>query len=125
MEVPLLYCSLYPVIRPLWCGQGTVPHTILIELLSTDVVVSSPGAPVGAGEGKCSSCTEVRYHWCVVPAVKVLVEKVIVLLLPSTSTAVTVTVQLLPALREEMVCLLIVPDTVIVCTDGTCESHKS
>ena len=60
-----------------------------------------------------------------VPAVEVLVEEVIVLLLPSTSTAVTLTVQLLPALREEMVCLLIVPDTVIVCTDSTCESHKS
>ena len=50
-----------------------------------------------------SSCTDVRYHLCVVPAVEVLVDKVIVLLLPSTNTAVTLTVQLLPALREEMV----------------------
>ena len=111
---------------PPWCGQGTVPHTMLSDLFSNDKLVSPSGAPVGAGKETCNSCTEVRYHWCVVPAVKVLVEKVIVLLLPSTSTAVTVTVQLLPALREEMVCLLIVPDTVIVCTDGTCdESHKS
>ena len=72
-----------------------------------------------------NSCTDVRYHWCVVPAVKVLVEEVIVLLLPSTNTAVTLTVQLLPALREEMVWLLAVPVTVFVCTDGVCESHKS
>ena len=52
-----------------------------------------------------SSCTEVRYryHWCVVPAVKVLVEELIVLLLLSPNTAVTLTVQLLPGLREELV----------------------
>ena len=42
-------------------------------------------------------------HWCVVPAVKVLVEEVIVLLLLLQNTAVTLTVQLLPALREKMV----------------------
>ena len=96
------------MIGPPWYGQGTVPHTTLSDLLSTDVLVSPPGAPVGAaGEETCiySSCMHglhVRYHWCVVPAVKVLVEEVIVLLLPSTSTAVTLTVQLLPALREEM-----------------------
>ena len=88
---------------PPWCGQGTVPHTTISDLLSTDVVLSPPGAPVGAGEETCSSYTEVKHHWCVVPAVKVLVEEVIVLLLPSTNTAVTLTVQLLPALREEMV----------------------
>ena len=35
---------------PLWCGQGTVPHTTLSDLLSTDVLVSPTGAPVGAGE---------------------------------------------------------------------------
>ena len=90
---------------PLWCGQGTVPHTTLSDLLSTDVLVSPPGAPVGAGEEACysSSCTEVGYHWCVVPAVEVLVEEVIVLLLLQPNTAVKLTVQLLPALREEMV----------------------
>ena len=35
---------------PLWCGQGTVPHTTLSDLLSTDVLVNPPGAPVGAGK---------------------------------------------------------------------------
>ena len=39
----------------------------------------------------------------VVPAVMVFVEEVVVLLLPSTNTADTLTVQLLPALREEIV----------------------
>ena len=89
--------------RPPWCGQGTVPHSTLSDLLSTVVLVSPPGAPVGAGEETCSSCTKVRYHWCVVPVVKVLVEEVIVFPLVTPNTAVTLTVQLLPALREEMV----------------------
>ena len=35
---------------PLWSGQGTVPHTTVSDLLSTDVLVSVPGAPVGARE---------------------------------------------------------------------------
>ena len=67
----------------------------------------------------------VRYHCCVVPAVEVLVEEVIVFPLLLPNTAVTLTVQLLPALREEMLCLMAVPVTVFVCTDGVCESHKS
>ena len=61
----------------------------------------------------------------VVPAVKVLVEEVIVPLMVLPNTAVTLTVQLLPALREELVCLLADPSTVFVCTDSVCESHKS
>ena len=89
---------------PPWCGQGTVSHTTLSDLLSTDVLVSPPGAPVGAGEETyVNSCTDVRYHWCVVPAVKVLVEEVIVFPLLLPNTAVTLNVQLLPALREETV----------------------
>ena len=52
-------------------------------------------------------CTEVRYHALSVvlyiPAVEVLVEEVIVLLLLPPNTAVTLTVQLLPALRVKMV----------------------
>ena len=87
---------------PPWCSQGTVPHTTLSDLLSTDVLLSTSEEPVGAGEETCSSCTEVRYYWCVVPAVEVLVEKVIVLLLPLTNMAITLTEQLLPALREEI-----------------------
>ena len=110
---------------PPWCGQGTVPHTTLPDLLSTDAIVSPPGAPVGAGEETCSSYTEVRYHWCVVPAVEVLVEEMIVFPLVPPNTAVTLTIQLLPALREELVCLLAVPITVFVSTDNACESHKS
>ena len=37
---------------PLLCGQGTVLHTTLSDLLPTDVLVSPihAGAPVGAGE---------------------------------------------------------------------------
>ena len=67
----------------------------------------------------------VRYHWCVVPAVKVLAQEVIVLLSVSPNTAVTLTVQRLPALREELVWLLADPITVFVSTGNACESHKS
>ena len=35
---------------PLWSGQGTVPHTTVNDLLSTEVIVSPSGALVGAGE---------------------------------------------------------------------------
>ena len=61
----------------------------------------------------------------IVPAVKVLVEEVIVFPLLLPNTAVTLTVQLLPALREELVCLLADPITVFVSTGNACESHKS
>ena len=33
---------------PLWPGQGTVPHTTLSDLLSTDLLVSPSGALTGA-----------------------------------------------------------------------------
>ena len=33
---------------PLWSGQGTVPHTTVSDLFSTDVILSVSGAPVGA-----------------------------------------------------------------------------
>ena len=38
---------------PLWCGQGTVPHTTLSDLLPTDVLLSPihVGAPVEAAWG--------------------------------------------------------------------------
>ena len=72
------------------------------------------------------ACSAVRYHWCVVlPAVKVLVEEVIVFPLLPPNTAVTLMVQLLPALREELVCLLAVPITEFFSTGNGCESHKS
>ena len=63
---------------------------------------------------------------CIVPAVKVLVEEVIVFPLLLPNTAVTLTVQLLPALRaKELLCLLVAPVTVFVSTDDASESHKS
>ena len=50
---------------PLWSGQGTVPHTTVSDLLSTDVLVSVPGAPVGARERemgyKCNN--EIQYSY--------------------------------------------------------------
>ena len=59
---------------------------------------------------------------CVVPVDVVLVELVTVLLVPNT--AVTLTVQLLlPALREEMVCVVTVP--LNVSDDACCEPQKS
>ena len=90
---------------PPWCGQGTVPHTTLTDLLSTNAPVIPPGATVGAREETCSlyALRSDITVCCVVPAVEVLVEEVIVLLLLPPNTAVTLTVQLLPALREEMV----------------------
>ena len=48
MAVPLWYLSLYPVMGPLWCGQDTFPHIMLIDLFSTDTLVSSRGTPSGA-----------------------------------------------------------------------------
>ena len=44
-----------------------------------------------------------RYHWCVVPAVKVFGNATIVFPLLLPNTAVTLTKQLVPALRDEMV----------------------
>ena len=46
---------------PLWCGQGTVPHTTLSDLLSTDMLVSPSGAPVGAEE-EASYLYALGYH---------------------------------------------------------------
>ena len=68
---------------PLWCGQGTVPHATLSDLLSTDVLVSPPGAPVGAveetqGVDSCAQAT-IDDECCPIPADKVLVEDMIVL----------------------------------------------
>ena len=59
---------------------------------------------------------------CVVPVDVVLVELVTVLLVLLPNTAVTLTVQLLPALREEMVCVVAVPLT--VSDDVCCEPQK-
>ena len=113
---------------PPWCGQGTVSHTTLSDLLSTDVLASPPGASVGAGGGDStySSSTQLRYHWFVlyIPVDLVLtgLQLVTVLLVLLPNTAVTLTVQLLPALREEMVCVVAVPLT--VSDDVCCKPQK-
>ena len=62
---------------------------------------------------------------CVVPddAVLVLMKSVTVLLVLLSNTAVTLTVQLLSALREEMVCVVAVPLT--FSDDICCEAQKS
>ena len=51
-------------------------------------------------------------HVYCIPVVVVLVEEVTVLLLLLPNTAITLTVQLLPALREVMVWVVAVPSTV-------------
>ena len=102
-----------------------MPQNTVSDLLSTDVLVSPPGAPVGAGEETCSSCTELRYHWCVVPADMVLVEEVTELLLTLPNTAVTLTVHLLPVVREEMVWVVAPPSATSCAPDVCCELHKS
>ena len=62
----------------------------------------------------------------VVPVDVVLVELVTVLLVILPNTAVTLTVQLLPALREEMVCIVAVPLTKTCSGEAfCCESHKN
>ena len=109
---------------PPWCGQGIVPHTTLSDLLSTDVPVSPPGALVGAGEETYSSCilsSDITGVCCSADAV--LMKSVIVLLVLLPNTAVTLTVQLLlPALIEEMVCVVAAPLT--ASDDVCCESQK-
>ena len=98
---------------PLWSGQGTVPHCTVSDLLSTDVLVSSSGALVGTG-GVIAYILIIylQYKTMYIPADVVLVEEVTVLLLLLPNTAVTLTVQLLPALREVMVWVVAVPLTV-------------
>ena len=81
---------------PPWCGQGTVPHTTLSDLLPTDVI-RSPPEPVGAGEVDIHTT---RYYIAknheYIPADVVLVEEVTVLLtILVPNTAITLTLQLL------------------------------
>ena len=88
---------------PLWCGQGTIPHTTLSDLLSTDVLVSPAGAAVGAGEETVYK-THLNYIilMCCIAADKVLVAAVTVLLVLLPNTAVTLTIQWLPGSAESM-----------------------
>ena len=83
---------------PLCCGQGTVPQTTLSDLLSTGVLVTPPGAPVGAGERQQSydASQHNRSAYIYIPADEVMIDEVtVLLLLPAPNTAVTLTVQLL------------------------------
>ena len=61
---------------------------------------------------------------CVVPVDVVLVELVTVLLVLLPNTAVTLTVQLLPALREEIACVSIVAVPPTVSDNVCCEPQK-
>ena len=101
MEVPLLYCSLYPVMGPLWCRQGTVPHITVSDLLSTDVLVSPTGAPVGAVEETVARHFHVLCY-LFIPADVVLVEEVTSLLKVIKNVASTLTLQLLPGAADNM-----------------------
>ena len=84
---------------PLWCGQGTVPHTRISDLLSTNVVESPTGAVVGAAWGiehiQYSSFEFILVCYNI-PANIVLVLAVTVLLVLLPNTAVTLTAQWLP-----------------------------
>ena len=87
---------------PLWCRQGTVPHTTLNDLLSTDVLVTLTGASVGAGE---ETINYVRIHTGVlvyIPANIVLVVAVTELLVLLPNTAVTLKRHWLPGSAENM-----------------------
>ena len=89
---------------PLWCGQSTVPHATLSNLLSTDVLVSPPGAPVGAGEETqgVDSCAQVLINDDI-PADKVLVEDMIVLVVYlGLKIATMLTLHLLPGAAENV-----------------------
>ena len=87
---------------PLWCGQGTVPHTTTSDLLSTDVILSPSGAPVGAEK------VDIYAHQALprimyIPADVALVEEVTVLLkILVPNSAVTLTLQLLPGAVDNM-----------------------
>ena len=86
---------------PLWCGQGTVPHTTLSDLLSTDVLVSPTGAPVGAGEETVARhCHVLCYLF--IPVDVVFVEEVTELLIVLKNVASTLTLQLLPGAADNM-----------------------
>ena len=111
---------------PLWFKQETGSHITDIDVLQTDVLVSFSGAPVGT-ETQLAYMTSPHRHWyvCIVPADMVLVEMVTVLLsLPNL--AVTLTWQLLPGLRDDMVKSMASTWTTLklVFTKICCESHK-
>ena len=87
---------------PLWCRQGTVPHTTLSDLLPTDVLVSFPGKPVGAAQVMITEFGIIIISY--IPADAVLVEEVTsLLLLLSSNIAITLTLQLLPGVAGTIV----------------------
>ena len=74
---------------PLWSGQGTVPHTTVSDLLSTDVLVSVSGAPVGARINQAMNANDD----CIIPAVRVVVNTAFDWLLKLPTIAITLTEQ--------------------------------
>ena len=87
---------------PLWCGQGTVPHSTLSDLLPTDVLVISSGEPVGAAQVMITEFGIIIIIY--IPADAVLVEEVTsLLLILSSNIAITSTLKLLPGVAGTIV----------------------
>ena len=85
---------------PLWSGQSTVPHATVSDLLSTDVLVSVPGTPVGTKrerereretDNKCNN-----YITMFIPAVRVEVVATSDCLLTLPTAAITLKSHPLP-----------------------------
>ena len=87
---------------PLWSGQGTVPHCTVSNLLSTDVLVSPPGALVGAAAWERDIHENISRHANTPCAVVLTVEETVLLIPALIYTATTLIVQLLPGAREEL-----------------------
>ena len=105
---------------PLWSGQGTVPHTTVSDLLSTDVIFSVAGAPVGARYRQVvntTQCYSTVYHHIIIPSVMVVVKTSSDSLLLLPNTAATFTVQLLPGSSGVIVWLVAPPSGTICMLD--------
>ena len=94
------------------------------DLLSSDFTVRPSGGPVGAEEKNGSRHDTITKCYNI-PADVVLVDEVIVLLVLLPYTAVTLTVQLLPALREVMVWVVTDPLTVSDDDRYSSETHNN
>ena len=93
---------------PLWSGQGTVPHCTVSDLLSTDVLVSSPGTLLGAKETS-SDYKRMLQQQLYIPSVGVISVTSADSLLVLPNTAATFTVQILPGLTGVIVWLVAPP----------------
>ena len=114
---------------PLWSGQGTVPHTTVSDLLSTDVLVSPPGTPIGAiMEVPKNLIRSTHVVLCLghIPANVVIAEETTVLLELVPKLAVKLTVQLLPGESEDKVCIIAPPPLgTLLDSDDDVDPHRS